>query len=64
MSAKKKMKESVTYKKGTELTDNKQLKDIVDRAQTVFAKQQTVYDDGSQSLTVEIHFKPKDKDTL
>lgn len=57
--SRKKMRESVTYKKGTELTDNGQLKDIVDRSQ-----QQTVYDDGSQSLTVEIHFKPKDKDTL
>lgn len=62
--AKKRMRESVSYKKGTELTDNGLLKDIVDRSLVVYAKQQTVYDDGSQSLTVEIHFKPKDKDTL
>ena len=57
--AKKKLVQSATYKKGTELTDIKELKDIIKASNVVYCKQQTVYDDNSQSITVEIHFNPE-----
>lgn len=54
----KKSIRSVTYKKGTEMTNPEEIKSVVDRSSSVEVKNQTVYDDGSQSLTVKIHFKP------
>jgi len=55
---KKKLIQSATYKKGTEISDINELKEIIEAREVVYCKSQTVYDDGSQSITVEIHFKP------
>lgn len=60
----KKMTESVTYNKGTEITDKTQMCTILDRSIVTYVKQQKMYDDGTQSVTIEIHFKPTDKNNL
>lgn len=54
--AKKKLVQSSTYKKGTELTDIEELVGILKFSSVVYCKNQTIYDDNSQSITVEIHF--------
>lgn len=59
--AKKKLVSSATYKKGTEITDIESLEGIIKNREVVYCKNQTIYDDGSQSITVEIHFKPFNK---
>jgi hypothetical protein len=57
--AKKKLIKSATYKKGTEISDINELKGIIEAREVVYCKNQTIYDDGSQSITVEIHFNPQ-----
>jgi hypothetical protein len=56
--AKKKLIRSATYKKGTEVTDIEELKSIIEAREIVYCKNQTIYDDNTQSITVEIHFNP------
>ncbi len=56
---KKKLIKSATYKKGTEISDINDLKEIIEAREIVYCKNQTIYDDGSQSITVEIHFNPQ-----
>ncbi len=55
----KKLVQKATYEKGTEMTNPQELVDLVKRSTNIFVKDQTIYDDDSQSVTVEIHFKPK-----
>ena len=55
----KKFTSAISYKKGVEITDKRQLLDVFARSEAIYAKEQKVYDDGSQSLTIEIHFQPK-----
>jgi hypothetical protein len=56
--SKKKIVQSGTYQKGTELTDIEELKSIIEANEVVYCKNQTIYDDNTQSITVEIHFNP------
>jgi len=53
-----KLAEKRVFKRGTKITDMKHFKKIVENSIVVFAKSQTIYEDGTQSATVEIHFKP------
>lgn len=56
---KKKLVQKMTYLKGTEITAINEIRELLKRANVIYAKDQTIYDDDTQSLTVEIHFKPK-----
>jgi len=57
--ANKKLVNRVTYLKGTEITQHNEMLDLLKRAKVIYAKDQTIYDDGTQSITVQIHFNPK-----
>lgn len=60
---KKKQIEMVNYQKGTVSTNINEIIDIINRADDVFILQQVVYDDKSQSISIQAHFKPFNNDT-
>lgn len=45
-----------TYKSGSTVMKT-EVEDRIKKAQIVYIKDQKMYDDGSQSVTVEIHYK-------
>ena len=56
---KKKLVQKATYEKGTEISNLDDLRELLKRTTTVYLKDQTIWDDDSESITVEIHFKKK-----
>jgi uncharacterized membrane protein len=60
---KKKQVEMVNYQKGTEATNLDEVINIINKSDDVFILQQVVYDDKSQSVTIQVHFKPFKNDT-
>jgi hypothetical protein len=56
MAKKKKLIQKATYKKGTESTDHNEVAKLVKRATVIYIKDQTIYDDNSESITFEVHF--------
>lgn len=59
MAKKKKLIQKATYLKGTEINDPHELSELIKRSICVYIKDQTLWDDGTESMTVEIHFKKK-----
>ena len=57
-NTKKKLVSKIGYKKNTAVTDPSQLIPLITGkdAQMVFMKAQTIYDDNSESMLLEIHF--------
>ena len=58
LNGKKKMTDKVGYKKWTECTSKEEVKSIIDSSNAVYMIDQSVYNDQSQSMTIQIHFKP------
>ena len=56
---KKRLVQKATYEKGTEITDLNELRELLKRTTTVYLKDQTLWDDDTESITVEIHFNKK-----
>ena len=54
---KKKEIQRIGYEKGTETTDNNEIINLINRCDNIFVLQQVVYDDKSQSITIQIHFQ-------
>ena len=57
--AKKKQTFVANYGTKTVVTDNEQIIDVIRNSDAVFITQQAQYNDGSESLTVQIHFTPE-----
>lgn len=57
MSKRKKIQYKETYRKGVEVNDRHQILNLIKKATHIYAKDQTIYNDETQSVTVEIHFK-------
>lgn len=57
--AKKKLIQKATFKKGTELTNLDELRNLLKRTTTAYLKDQTYWNDDTESITVEIHFTKK-----
>lgn len=55
--AKKRILNKATYKKGTTLSDLSEIRKVLEKSSVVYIKDQTIYDDESESITIEIHFK-------
>ncbi len=47
------------FTKGTEVTDKKEVLDLVKKSVSISALEQAIYDDGTQSFKIEIHFPVK-----
>lgn len=58
---KKRLQYQWSYKKGTFTDIDKVKKRMAEELDTIYTLKETVYDDGSDSYTLEIHFKPPQK---
>jgi hypothetical protein len=58
--AKKKQKLVLNYKKNTSV-DMQEVRDIINSTEEVYLLQQAKYDDGSESISIQVHFTPKQK---
>lgn len=57
--AKKKLIQKAKYNKGTEITNLNVVNEFLKRTTTVYIKDQTIWDDDTESITLEIHFPRK-----
>lgn len=58
--AKKILIQKIKYKTGTEMTNLQELSDLLTRTLAAYVKDQSIYEDGTQSVTLELHFTPAD----
>jgi hypothetical protein len=56
---KKRLIQKLTYKKGTEIRDLNEFRKLIKKTTTAYLKDQTVWNDDTESITVEIHFNRK-----
>lgn len=61
MNKDKKIISIVNYKKGTESNNHIEIKSLIEKATNIFIKNQKIYQDKTQSITIEVHFIPEEK---
>lgn len=56
----KKIENRITYVRGTEANNKAQIEDLVKESTKIYVHEQTVYEDGTQSIKLTIHIPKKD----